>query len=301
MNIVGIAMLCAFAAATAPCASAASISNISFLNNSGADTLLVEPGETFKEFRTVAETPLAASQNGAVSTFTNRMAWFLGHRVTEAGASYPQLFSRVVAYDLLFQVDDPGGFGYTLDFESVFRGVLTASHEGNDSLFTPFVFTSGTLMAANLSVDGATPLAVTSLATDIDVATANATNPLVEEQLDLAKAYSAGTFFGTHVFRLAYVSNVSNATSGLQNFNWGEATVRFGLSAQETAFLHGGYPASDGAEERDHGHFLNVRVTSLDQTAEVPEPASVSMAAAGLCLALLGALRRRSQAGSSRA
>ncbi|MCU0227520.1 MAG: hypothetical protein MUF01_07755 [Bryobacterales bacterium] len=274
---------------------AATIGNATVINDSSPNDSILAPGLRYREFATLSELH-PVEESGLLATFGHRMAWFHGHRVEEAGASFPQLYARSVSYAVEFLVEDPDSYGYSLAFDTSIQGRIVAAHEGNNSLFDPFVFAAGTLMASELIVDGGAPVVLSTLATPIQVVTANDATPFAEAAINQTRTYAAGDFFGTHLFRLVFRTNFGNNQVGLANFNWGEGTLRFGLTSQDAAFQHGGATTVGGSAD-PLGHSLKVRMVSLAQEdpgpLAVPEPETMASALLGLLLCARGWWPRR--------
>ena len=294
MHRFRIALFCAAMAFPFLLAHAATIGDIRATNLSEPDRTTTTPGISYREFATDLQVPASAQQSGLTSTLTSRFSWFNGYRVEKDGASVPQIFSNLVEYSVAFEVLDPLNAGYTVDFDTAFRGWLSAAHESFDAIPNSYVFPDGALMSAELSVDG-TSIPVTALATDVDVVVADEEEPLVEQKMERYGSYDAGTFFGKHVFKLTFSTVGANVITAMSNYNWGEGTVRFGLGGGNKAFHYGSYPTPDGTAAQEDGHFLSVRVTSLADDTEVPEPGTMATAALGLVLLAMGARRRGRQ------
>lgn len=263
---------------------AAAISNVSVTNNSGANVSINDPLR-LREFRTEATVPASGAVNGNTVTLDSRFAWMSAHRVNTGGPTVALLNSNLVAYDLLFTVEDPLNQGYTLAFDSVFRGYLTAKQETNTSTGVSSVFSSGTLMGAHLDTGSGFGGLITALTTTTGVANATAANPLVNLLVSDSGHFDAGSFSGTRSFVLRFTSVGSNTVGALQNFNTGEADVRFGLDPTLAGFTNATYPGLDGESIGTHGHFVTVSAV-FGSASEVPEPATIGMVLVGFSIVL---------------
>lgn len=285
---LGLLALAGLAAALPRPAVADAIVGLGFVNESSPDALIDEPLRV-REFATASSFG-AAWADATSASFSHRMAWGSGHRV-EPGLPFTVLsWSNKVAYDLTFTVEDPLLRGYTLDIDSLFRGYLTAQWNGVDAAVGAGVFSAGTLMTASLDSGGGF-VPVTALATDIEVALANDTEPFVNLLVDAPRSFGAGHFAGTRSFTLRYASLVNNVSAALFNLNHGEVGVRFGLEPSSSRFQQVVYPGADGEAADQHGHFVTVTARYDAAAAPVPEPHAAALV--GLGLALLGTARRR--------
>ena len=277
----------AMALACGALCAAGTISNISVVNNSSPE-LTEDTGTRVREFHSQAFTPPAAAGNGNTASFTNRFAWMSAHRVFPGGPSLVLSNSNTVAYDLLFTIEDPLNQGYELSIDSVFRGYLTAGWQSNTGAFASLVFAAGTLMVATLDSGGGFGTAITPLNTAVDVAVADSTNPVSNLLVANSGSYVPGVFTGTHSFVLRYSTLAANTSGALQNFNTGEADVRFGLDPVSTRFVFANYPGLDGETADGHGHFVTVTARFLADAGEVPEPGTMSLLLFGGGLVAIG-------------
>lgn len=257
------------------------ITNITFINNS-SPTLLIDDPTRLREFRTESSFPVAATTIGDSATFTHRLAWMSGHRVLPGGGTVALLNSNLVAYDLSFTIEDPTSLGYTLDIDSTIRGYATAFWESNSSTGVSQTFAAGTLMGASLDSGAGFGSLITDLSTTIAIASATDTTPFANQLVSRSSSFAAGSFVGTHTFTLRYTTVGANTIGALQNFNTGEADVRFGLDPTLSGFLHAAYPGADGEAAADHGHFLTITADFNADAAVVPEPATLSLVGLGL-------------------
>ena len=202
------------------------------------------------------------------------------------------LNNNLVSYTLAFTVEDPTSIGYQLSFDTVFRGYLTTAWNGNSNTGVSQVFAAGTFMNASFDSGGGFGGIIGALATDIEVASATDVDPLVNLLVAKNGSYAAGNFVGTRTFQLKFSSVGANTIGAMQNYNSGEANVRFGLDPTSAAFDYASYPGLDGEAASTHGHFITVTARFRDDIGdpggEVPEPSSALLfliGAAGLiCL-----------------
>jgi hypothetical protein len=269
--------------------SAAAITNISVVNNSSPSNLIAQ-ADRIREFRTEVTTPATATVNGNEISFTNRVAWMSAHRVLPP-SGLPLTWGNSVAYDILFTIEDPLNQGYTLEIDSLARGYLTAEFDSNLGVFPSAVFASGTLMAATLNTGSGFGGLIPPIMPPTEVATATATNAFVNELVEGSGTHNAGFFAGTRSFVLRYSTIASNAGAALQNFNTGEANVRFGLNPTSNLFENATYPGPDREAASQHGHFVTIRATfEGDIASEVPEPGTFVLISAAFVM--LGIARR---------
>jgi len=254
----------------------ASITNITVMNNSGG-SFVSDEGYRVREFRTESFTPAKGTPSGNSVSFTNRFAWMSAQRVFPGRSDVLLSHASTVAYDLTFTVDDPLSLGYSLTIDSLIRGYVTAFWESNSSAFPSVVFAAGTGMAATFNDGSGFGPLIPELATDLEIATATDANPFVNRLVSRAGGYAADTYTGTCVFTLRYSTMANNASAALQNFNTGEADVRFGLDPTSTLFLNAAYPGVDGEAANTHGHFLTITADFNEQPSPVPEPGSFSL------------------------
>ncbi len=254
----------------------ASITNITVMNNSGG-SFVSDEGYRVREFRTESFTPAKGTPSGNSVSFTNRFAWMSAQRVFPGRSDVLLSHASTVAYDLTFTVDDPLSLGYSLTIDSLIRGYVTAFWESNSSAFPSVVFAAGTGMAATFNDGSGFGPLIPELATDLEIATATDANPFVNRLVSRAGGYAADTYTGTRVFTLRYSTMANNASAALQNFNTGEADVRFGLDPTSTLFLNAAYPGVDGEAANTHGHFLTITADFNEQPSPVPEPGSFSL------------------------
>lgn len=285
-------------AAAAQTAQAAAITGIGIVNNSSADSQLVtDGGNRLREFRTESTAPSAASAAGDTVSFATRFAWLSAHRVLAGGPTVALLHSNLVAYDLGFRIEDPLAVGYTLSIDALMRGFLTALWEGSSNAdAVTGAFAAGTLMSASLDSGSGFGALIPELTTTTGVATANITTPFVNRLVFKQDSFDAGSFTGTHDFALRFASAGSNTIGAMQNFNLGEADVRFGLDPLLAGFSNAAYPGADGEGADAHGHFLTVTArfnAAPGGGTPLPEPGTLTLL--GAAALGLGAARRRRQ------
>ena len=279
-RVVATALLLAAATAAVP-AAAAAITGIAIDNNSSPD-LQSDTGTRLREFRTQATAPTAGTLAGDTVSFDARFAWMLAHRVLPGGPTVALLNSGLVAYDLAFRVEDPFSVGYTLSIDSVMRGFITAQWESNSGSGISGVFAAGTLMSASLDSGSGFTL-LPALATTTAVATATDVNPFVNQLVFDTGLYDAGSFVGTRDFTLRFSSVGSNTIGALQNFNTGEADLRFGLDPLLSGFTAAGYPGVDGESADQHGHFLTIAARfNAEPAGQVSEPGTLALLGIGM-------------------
>lgn len=95
-------------------------------------------------------------------------------------------------------------------------------------------------------------------------------------------------------FVLRFTSGGSDTVGAMQNFDTGEANIRFGLDPPRHRFLHANYPGLDGESAATHGHFIPVAAVFNTIDTGVPEPGTIGMVLIGLSLALRRFSRRAS-------
>jgi hypothetical protein len=292
LRACGFAAALALAAA-AGTASAATISDISIENRSSADqisrferlgTILTD-----REFLTESTVPDEADVDGVVSTFSTRMAWIGTNHVRALDNDPSASFDKDVAYDIVFTVEDPTSAGYTVSFDTVLRGYLTAAFESTAGPLA-IVSARGTPMTATLDA-GDGPETVVALDVPGGDAVANDVDDFENVLVADEAGFDAGVFFGTKTFVLSFSpqgSQSPNVDTDVNFFNIGEAAVRFGLNPTLDGYTHSLTPGEDGEPLEDLGHVVNVTVTGF----VVPEPGTLLLVGAGL-LGLAGVGRRR--------
>jgi hypothetical protein len=279
-----------------PPAVAAVISNIRIDNNSSRDAAVVTSnGERLREFRSGSTAPTSAASAGDTVSFDTRFAWMSAQRILLGGEQVLPSHANTVAYDLGFRVEDPLSVGYTLSFDAVFRGFLTALSEGVAGAGAARVFATGTLMSATLDSGGGFGGLIAPLTTTIDSATATDSERFVNLLVDEVARYEAGRFAGSRDFVLRFASLSNNAIASMQNFNRGEANVRFGLDPTLGGFLNAAYPGADGEPADRHGHFLTVtaRFDGRPDGGQAPEPGTLALLGLGLLAAAAVRSHRR--------
>lgn len=296
MLLRAVILAIAIGASLPPPALAAVISNIRIDNNSSPDAALITSnGERLREFRSAATAPTGVASAGDVVSFDTRFAWMSAQRILLGGEQVLPSHANTVAYDLGFRVEDPLSVGYTLSFDAVFRGFLTALSEGVAGAGAARVFATGTLMSATLDSGGGFGGLIAPLTTTIDSATATDSERFVNLLVDEVARYEAGRFAGSRDFVLRFASLSNNAIASMQNFNRGEANVRFGLDPTLGGFLNAAYPGADGEPADLHGHFLTVtaRFDGRPDGGQVPEPGTLALLGLGLLAAAAVRSHRR--------
>ena len=287
----------ALAVSAATAAAAATITDISIVNRSDADQVsrTERLGTIFSdhEFLTQSTVPDEADVDGNVSTFTTRMAWIATNHVRALDPDPTASFDNDVAYDLVFTVEDPGGTGYLLEFDTELRGFVTALFESTAS--PPGVVSArGTAMSATLD-DGGGAQTVFALDTPSGAAIANEADTFENVLVASETGLDAGTFFGTKTFVLSFApqgSQSPNVDTDVAFFSIGEAAVRFGLNPTLDGYVESHTPGDDGEPLEDLGHFVNVTVTDL---VAVPEPGTLLLVGVGLAGLGGAGSRRRSR------
>ncbi|MCU0950513.1 MAG: PEP-CTERM sorting domain-containing protein [Burkholderiaceae bacterium] len=273
---------------------AAVISNIAIDNNSSPDTALVTSnGERLREFRSAGTAPSSAATTTDSVSFDTRFAWMAAQRILPGGEQVLPSFANRVAYDLGFRVEDPLGLGYTLSFDALFRGFLTALWEGSAAPLSAGVFAAGTLMSATLDAGAGFGSLIAPLTTTLEIATADDSTRFVNQLVSETARYEAGRFSGTRDFTLRFAALANNAIASMQNFNRGESNVRFGLDPTLSGFVNAAYPGAEGEGADRHGHFLTVTARfdrGPPDGGQVPEPGTLALLGLGLLAA--GAVRR---------
>lgn len=279
-TLASVAFAATLALAADGNARAESITNVTLVNDSTPNTLVDDPARV-REFITEGSLIAPPSTSGDSASFVHRMAWGAAHQVSAGGPTVALLFNNLVEYSLSFTVDDPLSRGYELDIDSLFRGYLTAHWEANSGSGANGVFSAGTLMAASFD-SGSGASTVTSLSTTIGVANATNTTPDVNLLVERSGSFAAGHFVGTRTFTLSYGTVGSNTIAALQNFNTGEAALRFGAELTSPRFDVAGYPGADGEPASALGHFITATATFDPVTTPVPEPSTWALMLAGL-------------------
>jgi len=266
------------------------IDGVAITNRSTPDTLIDEP-DRVREFKTESQLSYGAADPDHAS-ITHRMAWASAQRVEPGGPTVALIWGKYVDYSIGFQVDDPLDRGYALSFDTLMRGYLTDRWHGNSGTGVSMIFSAGTLLSASLdSASGSVTLP--ELATDVDVAVATDTEPFVNLLVASAGHVDAGHYVGSQFFTLNFSTAGANTQAAFQNFNTGEAAVRFGAALDSPRFGYAGYPGADGEAAADLGHFVTVQVDY--DVAPVPEPATGGLLITGLA-GLVGWTRRRRSA-----
>lgn len=251
---------------------------------------LIDDTDRVREFRHGSQLGFGPAGPDHAS-LTHHLSWASAHRVEPGGPTVALTWGNRVDYALGFQVDDPMARGYTLSFDTLMRGYLTAQWLGNAGAGISQIFGAGTLMVPELTGPGGTQT-VTALSTPTEVVLATAADPFANLRVERAGAYDAGHFVGTQFFTLGFWTVGANTQAALQNHNTGEVAVRFGAELTSPRFAVAGYPGVDGDPASALGHFVTVHVAY--DVAPIPEPATTALwLGGGLALA---ALRRRRRA-----
>lgn len=299
MHLRAVILAIGIGASLPPPTMAAVISNIRIDNNSSPDAALITSnGERLREFRSAGTAPTGVTAAGDVVSFDTRFAWMSAQRILPGGEQVLPSHANTVAYDLGFRIEDPLSLGYTLSIDAVFRGFLTALSNGAAGTGAARVFAAGTLMSATLDSGSGFGGLIAPLTTAIDVATATDSERFVNLLVDEAARYEAGRFAGSRDFVLRFAALSNNVIASMQNFNRGEANVRFGLDPTLAGFVNAAYPGADGESADRHGHFLTVtarfdgRPDGADG-GQVPEPGTLALLGLGLLAAAAVRSRRR--------
>lgn len=250
------------------------------VNRSDADLLV----ESDFPFVNTSEARSAAALRPP--SFDGRVAR-LEHRFSFAsGFSYEgsPLFGNLLlgsyldlGYDLNFRIEDPNQQGYALTLDAALAGVMRVRG----------VLAEADLPAFRVEIDyGSGFVTLDGLATReraLDGYADPAANLHVLEQ----GRVSLGEFFGTRSFdvRVRTPGGMLH-TGGLSDQEYRHhAYALFGMPTTSPRLPGGTYPAFDGSNAADHGHFLTVRADF--NPSPVPEPEAWALWVAGLSALLL--------------
>jgi hypothetical protein len=259
------------------------------LTNDSSANSATSGGSVDRSFQTssVALGPVQTAGNDV--SFTSQFSWQNAIRVQPGGATAALISSRLTAYLLTFDVEDPLNQGYTLDVDTMLRGYATSTWESGGTISAAPGSISGRI---DTDMDDATDTLVTQIS-NLTVltsgASATSTNPFANVLVSGSKSYSAGSFSGTRSFGLRFTTFGSTASVFLANNSTGEAGARFGLDPSPLAnFPSSAYAGVDGEAAALHGHFVTVTATFNP----VPEPSSAILFGLGVCMFILRWRRR---------
>ena len=198
------------------------ISNINAVNNSTANSIDDRTGQT-REFNTQINTG-SVSQSGMVYSFTNQFAFSNAHIVEPGGPTVALTHSKSISYDLLFTVNDPMNFGYTLSVDSALRGFISIDSSGPGTV-------TGSTGAFSGRIDTDLTDGMDTLGTQLNDLTilGVSRNTAGNHLVDPTRNYDGGNFVGTNDFALRFTSFGSPTNVFLQNNQTGEGALRFGL------------------------------------------------------------------------
>jgi PEP-CTERM motif len=277
-------------AAAAPASAAVSITGASTINNSAANTVTGGTGIARSWHTDNSLTTGALSLNNHFM-YQNSLVV-----VQPDGPDFALTSPRVAAYDMTFTILDPTNSGYSVSIDTLLRGYRTARSDNGIQVSASAGAFSGridTNMSDATDTLGAQVSGLTLSGGGVNTTTS------VNSLLQQSKSFNAGTFFGTRTFGLRFTTFGSPNNVFIQNNGAGEMATRFGLDPVNSsatgapAFDDAFYPGVDGEPRSAHGHFVDVRVTSL---SPVPEPQTYALLLAGLGLMGYAARRRKPSA-----
>ena len=202
---------------------------------------------------------------------------------------------HVASYDLTFTILDATNSGYSVSVDTLLRCYRTVRSDNGiqaSAFAGSFSGRIDTDMSDATDTLGTQLNGLTILGGGVNSTTA--ANSLFSAN----KSFNAGTFFGTRTFGLRFTTLGSPNNVFIQNNDVGEMATRFGLdpvnstAAGAPGFADAFYPGVDGESRSLHGHFVDVRVTSL---SPVPEPQTYALLLAGLGWVGYAARRRKSR------
>src|SRR5687768_8904857 len=131
VRLLSVVTTLVFAGAWASDVVAATISGVVVNNLSDADSTSVntpagKTGSTTREFRSLIDNVSPVTVSGVQAEFSTHMIWMAGLEVDPDGPVVANILQHRAAMEILFTVEDPENNGYTLSFDAVQRGYVTA-------------------------------------------------------------------------------------------------------------------------------------------------------------------------------
>lgn len=235
------------------------------------------PNRTFLTESTMS----SVTGGGGFYSFTHRMASFNEHIATGGVA---QVNKRNVNFRFNFTVEDPGNAGYTINLDSLLRGISFI----NQTVGTSTAVATGIALDARYGVNLTDPsdsTQYTNLGSPIFGMSAAGTstsgigtNSAFGERLESAQL-PGGVYTGTNTFSLYFTTATTPTTNVFfQNGHEGMGFVNFGLGSDVAGF---------DVDPNDLGHFLTVNVQYM-----VPAPAGLAVLALGSSMMFRSRRRR---------
>ncbi len=276
-------------AAAAPASAAVSITGATTTNNSAANAVTGGTGIA-RSWHT--DNSLTAGARSLNNHFMYQNSLVV---VQPDGPNAALTSPRVAAYDMTFTILDPTNGGYSVSIDTLLRGYRTARSDNRIQASASAGAFSGRI---DTDINDLTDTLVTQVSGLTLSGGGENTTTSVNSLLEQSKSFNAGTFFGTRTFGLRFTTFGSPNNVFIQNDGAGEMATRFGLdpvnstAAGAPGFADAFYPGVDGESRSLHGHFVDVRVTSL---SPVPEPQTYALLLAGLGWVGYAARRRKSR------